>query len=144
MGSQARILVVDDEPIMCKYLSRVLRSQEYVVETAGSGPEALARLEQAPFDMMLIDILMPGMDGIEVLRRLQAISPQPVVLVMTGYASLQHATEAVQYGAHRLLTKPFSGAKEILELVQEGLEQRSLAHPDDITPQAQERPTENG
>jgi CheY-like chemotaxis protein len=116
---------------MLKYLARVLQSRGYAVADAISGAEALAKLAHSSYDLMLLDIVMPGMDGIEVLRRAQEISPQTVVLVMTGYSSLQHATEAIQHGAYRLLTKPFSGAKAILEVVDDGLAYRaSLAGPD--------------
>jgi len=127
MSGGARILVVDDEPIMCRYLRRILQSAGYEVEIARSGPEALSKIGGSPFQLVLADIIMPGMGGLDLLRRIKQQSPDITVIVMTGYASLQHATEAVRYEAYRYLTKPFESKEQVLDIVADALSYREDA-----------------
>ncbi len=100
-----RILVVDDEESMCQYLAILLGKEGYEVVTANSGAAALRALEQAPCDVVLTDIQMPGMDGIQLLKGVRAVDPQTPVIIMTAYASEQTAIDAVNLGAFSYLQK---------------------------------------
>ncbi|MHC1724505.1 MAG: response regulator [Syntrophobacteraceae bacterium] len=100
------ILVVDDEFSVRESLLVWLKKSGYRVAGAGSGKEALAMLDQAPFDIVLLDIKMPGMDGIEVLRLIKANYPRTMVVMMTAYASIESAVDAMKAGAGDYLMKP--------------------------------------
>ncbi|MBU0743483.1 sigma-54 dependent transcriptional regulator [bacterium] len=100
-----RILVVDDEESMCQYLSILLGKEGYKVTTACSGAEALALMEQAPFDVVLSDIQMPKVDGIQLLKGIKAVDPETPVIMLTAYASEQSAIDAVNLGAYSYLQK---------------------------------------
>jgi len=101
----ARILVVDDEESMCQYLSILLEKEGYAVATANSGPEALRLMEEQPFDVVMTDIQMPKMDGIQLLKGIKGIDPNTPVVIMTAYASEQSAIDAVNLGAFSYLQK---------------------------------------
>ena len=109
MGRQAfRILVVDDESIVRKSLDAWLGDEiGYTVEMAASGAEALEKLTATPFHLMLLDIKMPGMDGVEVLEKARAIRPALQTLMMTAYATVETAVDAMKIGAMDYLIKPF-------------------------------------
>ncbi len=103
-----RILVVDDELIVRSSLEAWLGTEEgYTVEMADSGPAALEKLAAASFHLMLLDIKMPGMDGVEVLEKAKAIQPDLQVLMMTAYATVETAVDAMKIGAMDYLIKPF-------------------------------------
>jgi DNA-binding NtrC family response regulator len=124
MEEKARIMVVDDEKGMCDFLRYLLEGEGYQVEHAHSGVDALAKLEQGPFQLVLADIKMPGMDGLEMLRRIKEIDEDIVVIVMTGYSSLETAIKAIKYNAHNYLTKPFDDPDAVLAAVENGLAER--------------------
>ncbi len=119
-----RILVVDDEESMCQYLSILLGKEGYEVVTAGSGAEALALMEQAPFDVVLSDIQMPKLDGIQLLKGIKAIDPETPVIMLTAYASEQSAIDAVNLGAYSYLQKHCKN-DEIKVAVRNALQLRS-------------------
>jgi DNA-binding response OmpR family regulator len=123
LADEARILVVDDESSVRFLLSEELTQQGYEVSTAASGEEALAMLEEATFDLMLLDLKMPGMDGIEVMRVARDLAPRTVVVMLTAYATLDSAVEALRHGGHDYLLKP-SSPDEILASVEKGLAKR--------------------
>ena len=100
-----RILVVDDEESMCKYLSILLKKEGYEVITANSGQEALQVFESTPLDLVMTDIQMPKMDGIQLLKGIKGMDPSIPVIIMTAYASEQSAIEAVNLGAFCYLQK---------------------------------------
>jgi DNA-binding NtrC family response regulator len=104
----ASILVVDDEPAIQDILTWALSAEGYRVATAGSGEEALARVEREDFDVIVTDIVMPGLDGLEVLERSRVLNPRAAVIVMTAYAALETAIAALRRGASDYLEKPFS------------------------------------
>lgn len=123
MSEEARILVVDDELFIRFLLSEELTQEGYEVSTAASGEEALAMLQKATFDLMLLDLKMPGMDGLEVMRAARTIAPEMVVIILTAHATIDSAVEALHYGGHDYLVKP-SSAEDILSSVEEGLAKR--------------------
>ncbi|MBC8445949.1 MAG: response regulator transcription factor [Chloroflexi bacterium] len=105
---QARILVVDDEPAARAAITRGLELMGYQVDEAASGSQALAKLGLTPYDLMLLDLRMPGMDGVEVMKWVEEAQPGLLVIVLTAYASLESAIEAVRAGAANYLLKPCS------------------------------------
>ena len=102
-----RILVVDDELIVRDSLKEWLSEEGFGVDMAGSGTEALDRLSEEKFDLMLLDIKMTGMDGVEVLRRAKDLHPELTVIMMTAYATVDTAVDAMKIGALDYLIKPF-------------------------------------
>jgi len=102
-----RILVVDDELVVRDSLKEWLEEEGFTVAMAGSGAEALAALQTAAYHLMLLDIKMPGMDGVEVLERAKALAPELTVIMMTAYATVETAVEAMKIGALDYLVKPF-------------------------------------
>ncbi len=107
MLEKASILVVDDEPIVHDSLGKWFREEGYEVGTADSARDALTKLAERRWDVALVDIKMPGTDGIELQRRLHDIDPELIVIIMTGYASVETAVQALKNGAYDYVTKPF-------------------------------------
>ncbi len=102
----ARILVVDDEPNVCNAVARALNLMGYETQEANSGQAALQRLNNQAFDLMILDMRMPEMDGIEVMQRAHQQYPDLLILVLTGHATLESAIAAVKSGAADYLLKP--------------------------------------
>jgi DNA-binding NtrC family response regulator len=121
MAAKARIMVVDDEKGMCDFLRYLLEGEGYEVDHANNGAEALVKLKANPADLVLADIKMPEMDGLEMLRQIKEIDSNIVVIVMTGYSSLETAIKAIKYNAHNYLTKPFDDPDAVLAAVENGL-----------------------
>lgn len=103
-----RILVVDDETTIRYLLENVLSHQGYQVSVAQDGNQALEELQRSSFDLILTDLKMPGMDGLELLRRARSLFPETEVVVLTGHATVETAVQAMKEGAHTYLTKPFN------------------------------------
>ncbi len=114
----ARILVVDDEESIRDLCARVLSRAGYTVITAPSGEDAVALLTREAFALVISDIRMPGISGLEVLERAKATYPEIRVVLITGFGTPQMLTRAQQSGADRILTKPFS-PMELLAAVRE-------------------------
>lgn len=123
MPERARILVVDDESSVRLVLSDQLSRAGYEVSTAASGEEALGRLQDATFDLMLLDLKMPGIDGLQVMEEATGLAPDMVVIMLTAYASLDSAVQAMRHGGHDYLLKPAS-TEELLASVEKGLAKR--------------------
>ena len=121
MADKARILVVDDEDGMCEFLHYLLEGEGYEVDVAHSGDQALTKVEEEAFDLILADIKMPGIDGLEMLRHIREADEETVVIVMTGYSSLESAIKAIKYDASDYLTKPFDDPDAVLAAVERGL-----------------------
>ncbi len=121
MKEKPRILVVDDEESHRIMLRAVLRDEGYEVDEATDGTEAVKAVEQQPFDLILLDIRMTTMDGIEALAEIRKISPLVPVLIMTAYASVKTAVEALKAGAFEYLTKPLD-TDELKILMEKALE----------------------
>jgi len=100
-------LIVDDEAIVRDSLSKWFHEEGYEIGSAESAAEALTRLAERRWDLALVDIKMPGTDGIELQRRMQEIDPEMAVIIMTGYASVETAVQALKNGAYDYVTKPF-------------------------------------
>jgi DNA-binding NtrC family response regulator len=136
----ASILVVDDEKAIQEILAFTLTAEGYKVATAGSGEEALTRVEQQDFDVILTDIVMPGVDGLEVLERSRLLNPRASVIVMTAYAALETAISALRGGACDFLEKPFE-IEDLKQRVRRLLQYRETIWKDRLVPRAlQERP----
>lgn len=103
-----RILVVDDEKNIRLVLDQCLSEEGYQVETAVSGEHAVEKFAAGPFDLVLLDMKMPGMDGIEVLRRIKRTAADVPVIMVTGYGSIETAVETMKLGAVDYLRKPFT------------------------------------
>jgi len=101
-----RIMVVDDEEKVRRYLSGLLKNRGYEVETAEDGIAALEKLNQTDFDLVLLDVLMPGPDGIEVLKEIKRLKPITEVIMLTGNASVSTGVEGIRLGAFDYLLKP--------------------------------------
>lgn len=102
-----RVLAVDDEEPFRRLLKRELTRKGIYLETAANGAEALERLSQEPYDVMLLDLVMPGIDGLEVLKKIKENPSAPTVIVITGNASVGTAVEAMRWGAFDYLSKPY-------------------------------------
>jgi DNA-binding response OmpR family regulator len=118
------ILVVDDEATMRRSLADILRLEGYRVQMAESGETAVQRLQSEVYDLILLDLKMPGMDGVEVLRQAVKIAPETQVILLTAHGSLESAIEALRLGAHDYLLKP-SSPEVILESVAKALQART-------------------
>jgi heterodisulfide reductase subunit A len=103
-----RILIVDDEMVVRDSLKEWLEDEGFQAETAESGPQAIEKITQESFQLLLLDIKMPGMDGVEVLRRSKEMRPELPVVMMTAYATVETAVEAMKIGAMDYLMKPFN------------------------------------
>ena len=101
------VLVVDDEDLTLRTISRGLRQEGFEVLTASSGEDALKVFREEKPDLILLDIVLPGVDGVEVLRQLKQISPSAIVVMMSAYHMVDRAVEAMKLGAYDYLTKPF-------------------------------------
>ncbi|MBC7871567.1 MAG: response regulator transcription factor [Chitinophagaceae bacterium] len=117
----AHVLVVDDEGANRYSVSKTLQRVGYMVGEASSGEDALEMMGKQHYDVVLTDIRMPGLDGVELLRRIKDESPDSIVILMTGYASLGTAVEALRLGAHDYLIKP-SSSQDIRQSVSRGIE----------------------
>jgi two-component system alkaline phosphatase synthesis response regulator PhoP len=117
----AHILVVDDEGAIRYSISKTLQRVGYQVSAAASGEEALDMLGNQLFDVVLTDIRMPGLTGVELLAKIKERAPDSIVILMTGYASLGTAVESLRLGAHDYLIKP-SSSQDIRQSVLRGLE----------------------
>ncbi len=125
MRTRHRILVVDDEEIFRKNLVRMLRLADYEAEIAGNGEEALELLVPDDFDVVLLDLKMPGMSGEEILREMRARACTAEVVVLTGHASLDSAVTLIQEGAYEYQLKPYA-QDDLLAVIKMACENRRL------------------
>ena len=123
---KAKILVVDDEKVARKSLADILRLEGYEVAEVEDGSNALEVLEAKEIDLMLLDIRMPGMDGIEVMQKASELAPDTEIIMLTAHGSMESAVESLRYGAHDYLIKP-SSPQEILSSVAGALARRAEA-----------------
>ncbi|MEW6691077.1 MAG: response regulator [Pseudomonadota bacterium] len=108
MSAKTRVLVIDDDPVIGKSIDRVLSGKGWAVITAADGPEALTKLALEDYDVVFTDIRMPGMDGVEVARRIKETRPWLPVVIVTGYGSAENEARAREAGVQAFLRKPLS------------------------------------
>ncbi|MBU0491503.1 MAG: response regulator [Chloroflexi bacterium] len=123
---QTSILIVDDNVSLCQTMSLILRRQGYTVATAHDGPEAIGRVQDRPFDLILMDIKMPLMNGVETYQRIKAIRPEAVVLLMTAYAVEDLVQQALAEGAYGIVYKPLD-IERVLAIIKEAQQVRQGA-----------------
>ncbi|MBN1676864.1 MAG: response regulator [Kiritimatiellae bacterium] len=119
-----RILVVDDEEEIRKALSRHFRYKGYEVETACDGRQALATLADAKVDVLISDIVMPGMSGVDLMRAVRREYPMVRVIMITGYINQENVLACMRHGAETCIFKPWTDMKELEQAVRKAL--RSL------------------
>lgn len=124
--TSARVLVVDDEAVIRDGLKRILEGELFTVEVCSSGYSALEALQKRSFDLIITDLKMPGMSGIDVLKSVRTLQPHIPVLLITGYASVDTAVEAMKNGAYDYISKPFV-PDLLLEKVRCALHQRTVS-----------------
>ena len=127
MSSHERILVVDDEEQMRDLLAKVLERKGFQTSVCGDGTEALAFLEKEPVDLVVTDVRMPGLGGMEALRAVKELNPDIVVIIMTAFGSIDQAVQAVKDGAYDYINKPFK-IDEMLLTIEKALDERRLRH----------------
>src|SRR3990172_11653066 len=120
-----RVLVVDDEEDALNACSQILRKEGYEVAIAGSAPRGLELARSRPFDLAVLDIKMPKMDGIELLRMLKRVDPELAVVMITGYATVETAVQSMKEGAYDYIPKPFT-PDELRLVVRNALELQEL------------------
>jgi len=126
MDSPARILVIDDDESIRKVLKMILEEEGYVVDTAKSGKEAIAKSHAKFYNLALIDIRLPDMEGTGLLTAMKETTPKMVKIIVTGYPSLQNAIEAVNKGADAYVLKPFN-VVDVLNTIRDYLERQHEA-----------------
>jgi len=128
---QSRLLIIDDEAVIRDGLKRILEREAFVVETCASGYGGIEILQKRDFDLIITDLKMPGMSGIEVLKSVRTLQPHTPVMLITGYASVDTAVEAMKNGAADYISKPFT-PDLLLEKVRSALSRRCIV-PDDVS-----------
>ena len=123
MGESARILVVDDDENIRKVLMRILEDEGYMVDTAKTGKEAVEKSRTKFYNLALIDIRLPDMEGVELLTKIRDTTPKMRKIIITGYPTLKNAVEAVNKGADAYIMKPFD-MKELLSKIKEQLKKQ--------------------
>ncbi|MBU0909140.1 MAG: response regulator [Proteobacteria bacterium] len=122
---QAKVLLVDDEEEFCNMLSERLETRGLKVNTVLSGEDAVARVENQNFDAIIVDLAMPGIDGLETLRRIKEKRPDLEILMLTGHGTVKSGIEAMKLGAEDFLEKPVD-MKVLLEKISEAKHKRML------------------
>ncbi|MCJ7553503.1 MAG: sigma-54 dependent transcriptional regulator [Ignavibacteriaceae bacterium] len=125
MEKKEKILIVDDEKIVRESLYHWFEEEDYLVDTAEDGDTALKKYEKEKFDLLLVDMKMPGMSGLDLLSKIKAIDKDALIILITAFASVPTAITALKTGAYDYVTKPVD-PDELAHLVKKALEQRAL------------------
>jgi len=125
MNSKGSILIVDDEAVVRDSLGKWFGEEGYTVEIASTAREALLKLPAQRWDLALVDIKMPGMDGLELQRKVHEVDPQIIIIIMTGYASVETAVQALKNGAYDYIMKPFD-PDDLSHVISKALEHRNI------------------
>lgn len=126
MIPKTHILVVDDEMGIREGCKRALSEEGYSVDGAEDGREGLKRVEENNYDLILVDLMMPGISGMDLIKKIHRMDPEIILVVITGYATIETAVEATKLGAYDYLPKPFS-PEALVAVVKRGLEKRLLS-----------------
>src|SRR5688572_22860495 len=121
-----RVLVVDDEKFIRDIIADFLGMEGYIVRTAEDGSSAVSELSRARYDMVISDLKMPKMGGLELLKEVSKAHPDTLTVIMTGFGTVETAIDAMKRGAYDYILKPFK-VEEIVHIVQRGLEKRRLS-----------------
>lgn len=127
MSEARHVLVVDDEEEVRDTLHNVLKSLDYIPYTAEGGEQALLILKDNPIDVILSDLYMPEMDGIELLKKVKAQDTKAIFIMITAHPTIETAVEAIKKGAYDYLTKPFH-IEEVRLKINRAIEKKGLAH----------------
>src|SRR6267143_5437568 len=125
MARTGSILIIDDEEIMREILKTLLSREGYSVRVAQGGAEGVELAKSIPFDAAIVDVMMPGMDGMAVLEELKKLDDDLPVIMITAFASVENAIAAMKRGAFDYITKPFKN-DEVLVVIRNALAQRRL------------------
>ncbi len=106
-ADKRKILVVDDEDTVCRSIKKALQREDYDIDVALSGEDGLKMQQQKDYDVIIVDLMMPGLNGMDLLKALKAISPAVQVVMITGYPTMKNTLQAMQIGAFDFLPKPF-------------------------------------
>jgi len=123
--TRASILIIDDERGLREGCRRVLARQNYQVGTAASGQEGLSKVLSEEYDLVLLDVVMPDISGIELMKHMRVHDPELICIIMTAYATVELAVQAMKLGAYDFIEKPFSD-ETLLQAVERGLERHNL------------------
>jgi len=126
MGERAQILVVDDNKSIRKTLAAILEEEGYIVDTAENGKEAIAKSNTKFYNLAVIDIRLPDIEGTKLLTAMKETTPPMVKIIITGYPAMQNAIEAVNKGAHAYVLKPVD-AENLLKAIKEHLKKQQEA-----------------
>lgn len=119
---KAKLLIVDDEEEIRKSLARHYEFEGYSVSTAKNGIEALKLMEESRFEVVITDIKMPEMDGLELLKAIKEHYPMTHTIVMTGYVTMENLLAAIRYGADTCIFKPFKNMEELDSAIEHAIE----------------------
>jgi len=123
MDTKIKLLIIDDEDIVLKSCLRILKNDDYEIDTAYSGDEGLGRTKEKDYDIVITDLKMPGLSGMEVLATLRKNKPEVTVIIFTGYATVENAREALKMGAFDYIPKPFTN-EELRTVVDNAVKSR--------------------
>jgi DNA-binding NtrC family response regulator len=126
-----KVLVVDDDEAISQNLKRLLEKAGYLSDTAYSGEEALKKINANYYDLALIDLLLPDMDGLQLLMEVKRISPITAIIIITAFGTIPNAVEAIKRGAADYITKPFR-IDELLSTIKKVIEERKIIFKTDI------------
>ena len=107
MEDKLQILVIDDEPIVCERIKSSLEKFDFVVETFTESQQAVKRIAEKKFHIVVTDLKMKGLDGIEILKIAKELNPESQIIIITGFATVEKAREALKIGAYDFIAKPF-------------------------------------
>jgi DNA-binding NtrC family response regulator len=127
MTRKAKILIIDDEDVICKGCKQTLEKDGFEVDYAQNGIVGLAKLHDKAYDIVLIDLMMPQIKGMDVLEAVRKYDPNIINIIITGYAIEQVVARAIEKGAYDYLAKPFS-ANELRDIIQRALRARNNNH----------------
>jgi len=120
-----KVLVVDDDEVISQNLKRLLEKSGYLADTAYTGEEALRKIREDNFDLALIDLLLPDIDGLKLLLEVKRISPITAIIIITAFGTIPNAVEAIKRGAADYITKPFR-MNELLSTIKKVIEERKI------------------